>query len=195
MAQFHFDPDSYLALVTSEMPGYWSLQDAVAQAASVHRADAVLDLGAGTGVTAGRVLAGRDGVRYVGIDESPDMLASARAAMPVDADLRSARLEDPLPEGPFDLVISALAVHHLDADAKADLFRRVAAVVPVGGRFVLGDVVVPDDPADAITPLEPGFDRPSPIADQLAWLDAAGFDAAVHWLERDLAVLVGVRRA
>jgi tRNA (cmo5U34)-methyltransferase len=177
------------------MPGYWSLQDAVAQAASVHRADAVLDLGAGTGVTAGRVLAGRDGVRYVGIDESPDMLASARAAMPVDADLRSARLEDPLPEGPFDLVISALAVHHLDADAKADLFRRVAAVVPVGGRFVLGDVVVPDDPADAITPLEPGFDRPSPIADQLAWLDAAGFDAAVHWLERDLAVLVGVRRA
>jgi tRNA (cmo5U34)-methyltransferase len=134
-------------------------------------------------------------VRYVGIDESPDMLASARAAMPVDADLRSARLEDPLPEGPFDLVISALAVHHLDADAKADLFRRVAAVVPVGGRFVLGDVVVPDDPADAITPLEPGFDRPSPIADQLAWLDAAGFDAAVHWLERDLAVLVGVRRA
>jgi tRNA (cmo5U34)-methyltransferase len=195
VAQFHFDPDSYLALVTSEMPGYWSLQDAVAQAASVHRADAVLDLGAGTGVTAGRVLAGRDGVRYVGIDESPDMLASARAAMPVDADLRSARLEDPLPEGPFDLVISALAVHHLDADAKADLFRRVAAVVPVGGRFVLGDVVVPDDPADAITPLEPGFDRPSPIADQLAWLDAAGFDAAVHWLERDLAVLVGVRRA
>jgi hypothetical protein len=36
---------------------------------------------------------------------------------------------------------------------------------------------------------------PSPVADQLTWLDAAGFDATTTWQERDLAVLVGVRRA
>jgi tRNA (cmo5U34)-methyltransferase len=141
------------------------------------------------------VLAGQPGARYVGIDESADMLAAAREALPAGADLRVGRLEDPLPGGPFDLVVSALAVHHLDAEAKADLFRRVADVVPAGGHVVVGDVVVPDDPADALTPLEPGFDMPSPVADQLAWLDAAGFDATTTWQERDLAVLVGVRRA
>jgi tRNA (cmo5U34)-methyltransferase len=195
MAQFHFDADSYLALVTSEMPAYWSLQDAVARAAARHPAATILDLGAGTGVTGARVLAGQPGARYVGIDESADMLAAAREALPAGADLRVGRLEDPLPGGPFDLVVSALAVHHLDAEAKADLFRRVADVVPAGGHVVVGDVIVPDDPADALTPLEPGFDMPSPVADQLAWLDAAGFDAATTWQERDLAVLVGVRRA
>ena len=43
------------------------------------------------------------------------------------ADLRLQDLRDPLPDGPFDLVFSALAIHHLDAAAKADLFARVAA--------------------------------------------------------------------
>ena len=33
-----------------------------------------------------------------------------------------ARLEDPLPPGPFDLVVSALAGHYLDGPTKADLF-------------------------------------------------------------------------
>jgi tRNA (cmo5U34)-methyltransferase len=36
------------------------------------------------------------------------------------------RLEDPPPEGNFALVVSALAVHHLDGAGKADLFARVA---------------------------------------------------------------------
>jgi cyclopropane fatty-acyl-phospholipid synthase-like methyltransferase len=59
--------------------------------------------------------------------------------------LRVGRLEDPLPGGPFDLVVSALAVHHLRAPGKADLFRRIAEQLTPGGRFVMGDVVVSDD--------------------------------------------------
>ena len=102
------------------------------------------------------------------------MLAAADAAGRRPA---RARLEDPLPAGPFDLVFSVLAVHHLDGPAKADLFRRVAAVLEPGGRFVLADVVVPDDPADAVTPLSPGYDLPSRADEQLAWLREAGFEA------------------
>jgi tRNA (cmo5U34)-methyltransferase len=37
------------------------------------------------------------------------------------------RLEDALPVGNIDLVVSALAVHHLDGAGKADLFARIAA--------------------------------------------------------------------
>ena len=96
--------------------------------------------------------------RLVGIDESPEMLARAREALP-GADLRCGRLEDPLPEGPFDLVVTALAIHHLDGAGKRELFARVHDVLPRCGTFVLGDVVVPRRPEDAVTPLTPGFDR------------------------------------
>jgi tRNA (cmo5U34)-methyltransferase len=53
----------------------------------------------------------------------------------------------------------------------------------------LADVVVPADPAEAVTPLSPDYDLPSTVAEQLAWLEAAGFEAAVTWSHRDLAVL------
>ena len=96
-----------------------------------------------------------------------------------------------LQEGPFDLVVSALAVHHLDGPGKADLFQRVAAVLEPAGRFVLGDVVVPNDPADVVTPIDGEFDKPSTTACQLWWMATAGFGAEVAWSEKDLAVLVG----
>jgi tRNA (cmo5U34)-methyltransferase len=86
-------------------------------------------------------------------------------------------------------VVSALAMHHLDGAGKADLFRRVAAVLAPGGRFVLGDVVVPEDPADVVTPIDGEYDKPSSTADQLRWLADAGFAARVTWQDRDLAVL------
>jgi tRNA (cmo5U34)-methyltransferase len=189
--QFHFHPDEYIALMESELPDYDRLQDetAVATGAGARR---LLELGTGTGETALRVLARHAGASLTGIDVSEDMLAVARERLPA-ADLRVARLEDPLPDGPFDLVFSALAIHHLDAAGKADLFARVAGVLEPGGRFVIGDVVVPDDPADAVTPLSPDYDLPSPVADQLGWLAAAGLAASLIWSARDLAVIAATR--
>jgi tRNA (cmo5U34)-methyltransferase len=192
VGQFHFDPDTYLELMASEVPAYSRLQDEVAAATGDGPVRDVLELGTGTGETARRVLAAHPGARLIGIDAGPRMLAVARAAL-AGADLRVARLEDPLPAGPFDLVFSALAVHHLDGPGKADLFVRVAALLRPGGRFVLGDVVVPDDPADALTPLEPGYDMPSSVAEQLEWLEAAGLAAEPTWLDRDLAVILARR--
>lgn len=83
------------------------------------------------------------------------MSAGARAEL--EADLRVQRLEDPLPEGPFDLVVSVLAVHHLEADEKRDLFRRVRRALAPGGRFVLADLIVPERAEDVVTPATPGF--------------------------------------
>jgi tRNA (cmo5U34)-methyltransferase len=193
MGQFHFRPDEYLDLMRSEMPGYERLQDTAA-AATGSGATRILELGTGTGESALRVLARHPGATLIGIDASADMLAAAGTVLP-DADLRVARLQDPLPAGPFDLVVSVLAVHHLDGPAKADLFRRVATVLDPGGRFVLADVVVPDDPADARTPLSPDFDLPSRADEQLGWLREAGLDASATWAEGDLTVLVAHRPA
>jgi tRNA (cmo5U34)-methyltransferase len=194
-SQYHFDPATYEAMIMAEVPAYLRLQAEVATAATDRPATDVLDLGTGTGTTARHVLDALPGVRLVGIDESAEMLAAARTVLPASADLRVGRLGDALPPGPFDLVVSALAVHHLDRPGKADLFRRVAAVLRPDGRFVLGDVIVPADPADVVTPIDGVYDQPSSVADQLAWLADAGFDARATWIERDLAVLVGDRRA
>lgn len=188
--QLHFHPETYPDLIRQEVPEYDRLQDEVVAATrgmSVRRA---LELGVGTGVTTARFLGEHPGTLIVGIDESEPMLAHARPTVPA-ADLRVARLEDALPGGPFDVVYSALAVHHLDGSGKAHLFRRITAVLAPGGRFVLGDVIVPDDPADVVAPIDPVYDTPSRVDEQLEWLTAAGFAAKVTWANHDLAVMVG----
>jgi tRNA (cmo5U34)-methyltransferase len=58
-----------------------------------------------------------------------------------------------------------------------------------GGRFVLADVIVPADPADAATPLTPGFDKPSRVDEQVAWLTEADLEPSVVWEAGDLAVI------
>lgn len=186
--QFHLDPASYLDVVRAEVPAYDELQQAVASATEGVPAARVLDLGTGTGETATRVLAVHPDASLVAIDASPEMAALAATGLP-GADVRVGRIEDALPPGPFDLVVSALAVHHLPSEQKAELFRRVAAVLGRGGRFVLADVVVPDDPEDARTPVERGVDLPDSVVDQLQWLGDAGFTATVVWQRQDLAVL------
>ena len=184
MAGWDWDPDTYLAEMAAEIPGYVELQDAVATATEGIDALTVLELGTGTGETALRVLALHPGAAWTGIDSSEAMLARARERLP-PADLRLGRLEDALPPGPFDLVVSALAVHHLDADGKRDLFTRVAQLTDV---FVLGDVVVPERPGDAVIEIDGVYDVPSTAAEQVAWLRDAGFDVAVTPIRADLAV-------
>ena len=76
-------------------------------------------------------------------------------------EMRLARMEDPLPDGPWDLVISVLAVHHLDADGKRDLFRRVREQ---SRALVIGDVVEVA-PERRVTPIEPGVDMPAPATE------------------------------
>jgi tRNA threonylcarbamoyl adenosine modification protein (Sua5/YciO/YrdC/YwlC family) len=191
--QYHFDADSYADEIRADLPAYDALQDELAGATG-SGARRILELGTGTGETARRLLARHPDAVLVGIDENERMLAVAGEALPGDrVDLRAGRIEDTLPDGPFDVVASALCVHHLSGLAKADLFRRVRDVLAPGGLFVMGDVVVPDDPSLATTPLTPGYDSPSPLAVQVRWLDEAGFEPRVVWEEGDLAVVAARR--
>jgi tRNA (cmo5U34)-methyltransferase len=103
MSSFEWNPETYLAQMLAEIPGYDELQTAAAAATEGLEAQTVLELGTGTGETALRVLALHPNARWTGIDASDAMLARARERLP-HADLRLARLEDPLPSGPFDLV-------------------------------------------------------------------------------------------
>jgi tRNA (cmo5U34)-methyltransferase len=183
---FEWEPDSFLATMLAEIPGYEELQETVADEA---RGRNVLELGTGTGETAVRILTRNAGARWTGIDASEAMLERARERLP-HADLRLQRLEDPLPEGPFDLVVSVLAVHHLDGPAKRDLFRRVAEV---GDFFVLGDLVVAERAEDAVIEIDWVMDLPSTMTEQIEWLEEAGFDVDASYVRPDLAVFVAVK--
>jgi tRNA (cmo5U34)-methyltransferase len=193
--QWHFDPASYLAMVRSGIPAYDRLQQQLADATRPEPGTAVervLDLGSGTGMTARAVLDRHPGATLIGVDSSPAMLDHARRLV-ASATFVEGRLEEPLPDGPFDLVVSAFAVHHLPSEAKADLFRRVASSLGEGGRFVLCDVVVPSERVERPVPLEPGVDLPDTLADQVRWMRQAGLDPSVVACEADLAI-VSARR-
>ena len=188
-----FKPEEYSECI-AEIPRYEELQQATAAATAELDAREVLELGTGTGETARRVLALHSSALLVGIDESAPMLEEARRMLPSERirELRVARLQDPLPSGPFQLVLSALAIHHLSSAEKRDLFRRVADVLTAGGRFVLADLVVPEKPAELVTPLSE-YDLPDRLDDQLAWLREAGFEPTVTWRWNDLAVVAATR--
>jgi tRNA (cmo5U34)-methyltransferase len=186
-------PEDYGSVVAT-IPGYERLQEEAVAATAGLSLGLVLELGVGTGATSSRLLAAHPGARLVGVDASAPMLDAARAALPAGrVELVLRRLEDPLPAGLFDLVVSALAVHHLDPAGKRDLFRRIAERLAPEGRFVLADVVVPRNQAEARVEIEAGYDLPSSVDEQLGWLRDAGLRPRIAWDGADLAVIAADR--
>src|SRR5579871_5971359 len=176
-------------MMREAVPGYDELEAATVTATG-SGARRILELGTGTGETARAVLERHPGAHLTSIDRSPGMIRVAAESLPSErVTLVLGALEDPLPAGPFDLVVSALAVHHLPGDGKPDLFRRIATVLAPGGRFVLADVVEPVRPSYVVTEIDPEVDHPSTLADNLAWLEAAGLSPEVAWEHRDLVVI------
>ena len=175
--QFHMSPETYLEEIQAELPLYHELQAAAID--SIPFAPRrVLELGVGTGETTRRLLARYPEAEVTGLDSTPAMVFHARE---LGINVRLARMEDPLPDGPWDLVISVLAVHHLDERAKHDLFRRVREQ---SRSLVLGDVVVVEPQT---VDLEPGVDLPSTAADQAQWSGGE-----IVWEQRDFAVIRAV---
>ena len=114
-------PEVYLERIRSQIPRYDELQEQ-AIAAIPFPPERVLELGMGTGETTRRLIEAHPDAWVVGLDSSPDMVFRARQSYD---DVQLARMEDPLPDGPWDLVISVLATAELNEDQLAALCRRV----------------------------------------------------------------------
>jgi L-threonylcarbamoyladenylate synthase len=191
MPHFHFVAPDYAEVIREDISAYDEFQEQVAMASVGGEVKRILELGIGTGETAARLLQLHPGAELLGIDESEAMLGEARRRLAGDrVELRVGRLQEPLPGEGFGLVVSALCVHHLDGEEKADLFRRVREALEPGGRFVLGDVVIPIKSPARPAALTPGYDKPDTVADQVKWLGQAGFAVGVAWEHDDLAVIM-----
>lgn len=174
----------------------------------------VLDLGAGTGLLTALLAAQLPDATFVLVDGSAEMLAVAERNLGRRAAVHVRDLRDPLPAGPFDAVVSALAIHHLTDPEKKDLYARVPGVLAPGGVFVNAEQVAgPTSELDALyhqvwldqtrqrgadaaelaaAAERMAFDRPAPVADQVAWLGEAGLrDADCFFKQYRFAVFAG----
>jgi tRNA (cmo5U34)-methyltransferase len=177
MGQFHWKPDTYLEQIRSEVPRYDELQEA-AIAAIPFTPERVLELGMGTGETTRRLIEAYPDAWVIGLDSSPDMVFRAREMYD---DVQLARIEDPLPDGPWDLVIAVLSIHHLRSELKKNLFRQIREQAR---SLVIGDVVRADV---EVTPIDPSYDFPEKAADLAKWCGGE-----VTWEADDLAVVQAV---
>jgi tRNA (cmo5U34)-methyltransferase len=160
MGQFDWTPEVYLERIRAEIPGYDDLQ-AEAVAAIPLPPERVLELGMGTGETTRRLIEAHPEAWVVGLDASPDMVFRARQTYD---DVQLARIEDPLPDGPWDLVISVLSANQLDEEQKRNLCRQVKGQAR---SLVIGDVFVG-----------------SQLSDLVDWCEGE-----VAWQQGDLAVV------
>jgi tRNA (cmo5U34)-methyltransferase len=177
----------------------------------------VLDLGAGTGLLSEAVLRRHPGAEVVLLDGSAAMLEKAAVRLP-DSVRIVADLRDELPEGPFDAVVSSLAIHHLEHPDQRDLYARIPALLRPGGVFVNAEHVEAPTPwlekagrqawreaAAAAGASQEELDasdvrmelnRCVTVTQQLSWLAEAGLEGRDCFF-RDLhfAVLAGWRPA
>ncbi len=137
----------YTALRRRLIPGYDTFYGTAVDALRPLSEDGngvrrVLDLGAGTGLMSAHVADAYPQARFELLDGSQAMLDEAsRTLGELVSAVHVADLRDALPEGPFDAVVSALAIHHLDDPDKQDLYRRIHGVLAPGGMFVNAEQV------------------------------------------------------
>ncbi|MBB4198870.1 methyltransferase [Rhodoblastus sphagnicola] len=180
------------------------------------RAFDVLDIGAGTGLFSAMALAQCNVGRLCLLDASAAMLEQARTRFAGNdrVDYRVGDMAHANLGGPWDAVISSLAIHHLSDDEKRQLYRRIHAALKPGGLFVNAEQVSGPTPStDALYErvwLEQvrrlgapeseidkarermAFDRCACVNDQIKWLEQAGFaDVDCSYKAWRFAVLSG----
>jgi tRNA (cmo5U34)-methyltransferase len=160
----------------------------------------VLDLGAGTGLLAALVAAAIPDTHVTLLDASAEMLALAPERLGPDwarCDAIVGEFPHDLPDGPFDAIVSALAIHHLPHTEKRALFAAVHERLVPGGAFVNAEQVAGPTPAldadyravwdaqirargatdtdVAEAAVRMSVDICAPVDEQCAWLRDAGF--------------------
>jgi tRNA (cmo5U34)-methyltransferase len=182
----------------------------------------VLDIGSGHGVLAAVVLDAFPNATAIGLDVSQAMMEVGRERMArfgsrfdyVEGDFADGHLPDAVP-GPFDLVVSSRAIHHITPDAKRTLFADVYQRLAPGGCFMDLDNMRPRDDflraryAQVDAPFR-GYGRaqqqprpagasrehPDPVAEQLESLRAAGFaHADCFWKRLGRSLIGGFKEA
>ena len=201
------------------LPRYDEMLDQAAAAVALAQPDRVIDLGAGTGSLAERVLDRTNAAVVELWDVDDAMLAVARTrlarfgarAAPVHRSF-----DEPFP--PADAIMGSLSLHHIrNLEAKSGLYTRAAAALRLGGVLVTADITIPREaPRNAATyrfwadqlvaaGIEErrawqhfeewsGEDRYFSLDEEIGAMEAAGLEARCQWSFGPSTVLVGTRQ-
>jgi tRNA (cmo5U34)-methyltransferase len=212
--KFAQDYDSQREYIIPEMRQYYSA--AVWAMETIAGEPAILDVGAGTGLLSAFLLEKFPDARLTLMDISENMLDMARkrfATRPetkyVVCDYSSSELG-----GPYDIVCSALSIHHLAPEDKRQLFGRIYRALKPGGVFVNADQAEGETPYFSqryldywndflrsgpmtqaqhaeILKRRDTLDRNEKLSVQLSWLAEAGFsDVDIVYKNRTFIVTV-----
>ena len=110
--------------------------------AGIGSGDRVLDLGSGPGALtrAAADLAGRSG-HVIGLDRSPEMVIHAQR---LGGDSRVGDVaRPPFADNSFDVVVSALALHHVEPEDRDAVFAEAFRMLIPGGRLLVAEFAPP----------------------------------------------------
>lgn len=176
----------------------------------------ILDLGAGTGLLSATVARTFPGAAFTLFDFSPRMLEQAREILDIEVTVEVGDMYESIPQGPWDAVISALAIHHMTDDGKRFVYESTFANLLPGGIFVNAEHVAGESPAlqdhyakwhrrqafekglteeewvDTVERMS--HDHLTPLSVQLDWLREIGFtDVDCLFKDHGFAVIFGRR--
>jgi ubiquinone/menaquinone biosynthesis C-methylase UbiE len=158
------------------------IYDDLIELAGITAGERVLDVGCGPGYLSRRAarVVGPSG-RVEGIDPSPETIAYATRRAPSNASFTVATAERlPQPDDSFDVVLSSLALHHIEPDQRLAALREMRRVVRPDGRLLVLDFGGSDaHPSKGLLGRigHHGVERPS-VADLTTLITEAGFAVA-----------------
>ena len=136
--------EAYDRLAQHLVPQYDFLQNEVLKMLpiEVHQRAVIVDLGAGSGIFLDKILSSHMNVKCYWVDYSDDFLTVARKRLSrygekvvyILSSLEE-KWEDKIQEKP-DVILSMSAIHHLETEAKKNLYKRCYETLNTGGWFI-----------------------------------------------------------
>jgi tRNA (cmo5U34)-methyltransferase len=215
----HFEKEAfeYDGLIPRLIPYYMEQNQLIVKLIPFEKSSDILalDLGSGTGVLAYLILKNFPKAKVVVLEIADNMLQACEKNLSFFKDrliLRKGDFSKETLGSGYNIVVSGLAIHHLNDTDKQKLYKRIIKSLNPGGIFLNRDIVLgasrsltehylglwreymkangEDDEKWFLKYL--GEDIPASVENQMTWLRKAGFiDVGCHWRHLNFAIFGG----
>lgn len=220
----HFEAEAHEfdSIIVKLIPYYDQMINALIDSIQFDRFDSIriIDLGCGTGTVAKRLADRFPNSKIVCLDIASKMIEIAKYKLLdhkntefIVGDFSKIDFKEQ-----FDVVVSSLALHHIETDnEKKEFYTKIFNVLANSGQFVNADVVLAttdyqqdtnmnrwmdymnksvsmDEIQNKWIPSYKAEDRPAKLIDQLKWLEEIGFRTVdVIWKYYNFSVYGGIK--